>query len=97
MIATLGLSPKFLKRESYSGSHKGMRFTLKGNGELLTVYVYPEPWCLEATPKEVLRTKEFEFSQNGVDEAVVWLNETYTNEREFWDNADKNKMSVFLK
>ena len=97
MIVTTGLSPKFLKKEAYSGSHAGMRYTLKFDGEKIIVYVYPEPWCLEATPEENRRTHEFTYSQEGVDEAIQWLNDTYEAERSFWDLADKNKMAALLK
>ena len=97
MIVTTGLSPKFLKKEAYFGSHAGMRYTLKFDGEKIIVYVYPEPWCLEATPEEDLIRHESAFSQDGVDEAIQWLNDTYNAERERWDHADKNKMSFFLK
>lgn len=97
MIFTPGLSTKFLKRECYSGSHKGMRYTIKYDGEKLLAYVYPEPWCLEQAPEESRRIKEFPFSSDGVIEATDWLNSVYENEKTFWNKADKEKMIVFLK
>lgn len=96
MIATAGLSVKFLKKEPYSGSHNGMRFTLKATGENISVYVYPEPWGLEATPAEDIATEEFPFSPDGVDEAIEWLNSTYTTKKGYWEKADKEKMAKLL-
>lgn len=82
MISTLGLSIKALKKEPFSGSHCGMRYYLILADERLTVYLYPEPWCFEATPEDQKERNDFPFTQEGLDEAVVWMNERFEAERE---------------
>ena len=96
MLETAGLSTKFLKKESYSGSYRGMRYTLKKGDEGILVYVYSEPWSFETTPEDEQLTKEFPFSDDGVKEAVEWLNTLYKEHRKFWDDASKNKMANML-
>lgn len=82
MISTLGLSIKALKKEPFSGSHCGMRYYLTLTDERLTVYLYPEPWCFEATPEDQKERNDFPFTQEGLDKAVVWINERFEAERE---------------
>jgi len=96
MLETSGLSTKFLKKETFSGSHHGMRYTIKKTEEGMVVFVYAEPWSFEKTPEEMRLSKEFPFSDTGVDEAVKWLEELYTSNRKFWDSADKGKMANML-
>ena len=96
MLETSGLSTKFLKKETFSGSHNGMRYTIKKTDEGMIVYVYAEPWAFEITKEEDRLIKNFDFSDDGVNEAIEWLNETYTANRRFWDDASKNKMANML-
>ena len=96
MLETAGLSTKFLKKEAFSGSHKGMRYTIKKSEEGIIVYVYSEPWSFEMTLEEERLIKEFDFSDEGIQEAIAWLNEFYESHRKFWDNASKNKMANML-
>lgn len=74
MVSTLGLSLKALKKEPFSGSHCGMRYYLTLSGDQLAAYIYPEPWCFEATPEEEKEKKEFAFTQEGLEEAIAWIN-----------------------
>ena len=96
MFETEGLSVKFLKKEPYSGSYAGMRYTMKTGGDNIIVYAYPEPWCLESTPEEDIFQKEFPFSPEGVDEAIIWLKAFHEEKRTFWVKADKEKMAKLL-
>lgn len=96
MLETEGLSTKFLKKESYCGSYNGMRYMLKKGEENLIAYIYSEPWSFEMTPDEERLVKEFAFSDDGVTEAIQWLNDTHEANRKFWDNASKNKMANML-
>lgn len=85
MISTLGLSLKALKKEPFSGSHCGMRYYLTLSDDRLAVYLYPEPWCFEATPEEKKEKKEFPFTQEGLEEAIAWINESFETDRERWE------------
>lgn len=94
MIQTSGLSLKFLKREVYSGSHRGMRFRLQApkEEETLHVWIYPEPWCFESAPEAERSHREFPFTQEGLEEAIQWLNASYEENIAGWTDRDKNKM-----
>ena len=85
-----------LKKEPFSGSHQGMRYLLAAdNGRdstTFTAYVYPEPWCFEASPEEDKTLREFPFTPEGVEEAIRWLNASYEEKREYWKECEKNKM-----
>ncbi len=96
MLETSGLSTNFLKKESFSGSHLGMRYTFKKNDEGIVVYVYAEPWSFDASLKENRISKEFDFSEKCIADAVLWLEDIYTKNRRFFESADKNKMGNML-
>lgn len=80
MISTLGLSVKALKKEPFSGSHRGMRYYLTASGDSLAAYIYPEPWCFEATPEDQKEKREFPLSGEGLNEAVSWIEDRFRKE-----------------
>lgn len=84
----------YIKKESQSGSFQGMRFSFFKTEDRLTVTVYPEPFCLEATAEEKKTTRSFSFSDGGLDEAVAWLNELYEEKKNYWTDAYEKKMQV---
>ena len=96
MLETSGLSTKFLKKETFSGSHNGMRYSIKKEDEGITVYIYAQPWSFESTPEEYFLKREFEFSDDGVQNAITWLETIYETHRKFWDKAEKDKMANML-
>jgi hypothetical protein len=75
------LSLNFMKKEDFTGSYKGMRFLLRQdnieNEKKLCVYIWGEPLGFEATPDDMKLKKLFEFSNEGVDDAIKWMNENY--------------------
>jgi len=79
------LSLNFVKKEDFTGSHKGMRFMLHQEQveeeKKLKVYIWSEPYCFEATPDEEKIAKLFEFSEEGLSEAIAWMNENYETVR----------------
>ena len=77
----------YIKKENQSGSYQGMRFTFLKKEDALVVIAYPEPYSLAATSEEKKTTKVFEFSQEGLDEAVEWLNALYMEKRDDWTNV----------
>lgn len=71
------VSIPFLKKERFTGSKKPMRYFLQKEEDQLKVTVYPGPYCIEATPEEVMEHEYFEFSEKGLEDAVEWLNKMY--------------------
>ncbi len=59
MISTIGLNIKALKKEPFSGSHHGMRYYLRTKDDVLSVFLYPEPWSFERTPEKKKKKKTF--------------------------------------
>lgn len=85
----------FLKKEAFTGSYQGMRYRMKKkeapNAEnpdemttLLSVYIWPQPFCFDKTNDELKTEKCFEFSTDGIHQAVDWLNEMYISEKKRW-------------
>jgi len=84
----------YINRGIYTGSYKGMRFRMRKaeteeKGKYLETIIYPEPFCFDATPEEEKTIKEFPFTTEGFDEAVAWMNEEYTAQKERWEQAAK--------
>ncbi len=52
-----------LKKEPFSGTHHGMRYFFRGDdgksSTTFTVFIYPEPWCFEDTPKKRKNKRHF--------------------------------------
>lgn len=86
MLMSLG----YLKKQNLTGSYRGMRFLLRKQGEdpvQLRVVIWPQPLGFEAALEEQKETKEFAFSEDGMEEALQWLNERYEAEKDIWENA----------
>ena len=78
MITKMGMPYGGLAKSGFTGSHKGMRFFVKSFEEgKITAYVYPEPYSFLNTPDEDKISKDFEYSHEGVDECIEWLNHIY--------------------
>lgn len=83
MIEAIGLSTLFLKKEAYTGSYHGIRYRLSKDEDTLKACVYPEPYCFEATSEEKKTWKDFEFSQDGLNEALDWI-------EQYWESKKDN-------
>lgn len=79
------LSLNFVKKEDFTGSHRGMRFMLHqetvDEEKWLKVYIWSEPFGFEATPDEEKVSGLFEFSEEGLSQAIDWMNENYESIR----------------
>lgn len=79
------LSLNFVKKEDFAGSHKGIRFMLHQENvedeNKLKVYLWSEPFGFEATPDEEKISELFEFSEDGLADAIEWMNEKYESVR----------------
>lgn len=93
MIESNKISLGYIKKLEYTGGYKGMRYMLKKgsrkvtdeNGEekkedIMIGFVWPEPFCFAKTDPEKIVQKEFPLTQEGKEEAVNWLNETFEKE-----------------
>ena len=70
----------YLKKETFTGSHKGMRFRMEKSQPqedqtVLLVTVWPEPYGFDATPQEQKTAQTFSFDADGIASGVDWLNE----------------------
>lgn len=88
-----------LKKEPFSGCHRGMRYYFRcdDSKETFTTYVYPEPWSFEKTPDEEKQSKSFSLSDEGMDEAIAWLFDMYESQKEKWHTADTDCMHIVNK
>lgn len=85
------LSMEYLKKSEYTGSHQGMRYRLEGvsteDGKNLKVTVWPEPLNYIMTPDTEKNSKEFDFSEDGIVDAVAWMNDRLFEEKDRWSKA----------
>lgn len=69
----------YIKKERFTGSFQGMRYLLEKksgeDGDVLNVCAWPEPLCFEETDVLLKHFMEFEFSKEGLDEALKWLSD----------------------
>ena len=73
------LSLEYLKKTEFLGSHQGMRYRLscitKEDKKRLLVYVWPEPYNFVTTPEDQKQHEEYDFSHDGIMDAVAWMND----------------------
>ena len=88
--------------EAYYGSSEGMRFRIgrrplenvrytppEERGEaVLEVVVWPEPFSYAHTAEEDRIRKDFDFSEEGLDEAASWLERVREEEKERFSPQD---------
>lgn len=86
------ISIPFLKKSVFTGSYAGMRYLLRKNEKVieeaegdepartetvLTAVIWPEPFNYVTTAEDKKHSREFAFSQEGIQNAVTWMNEEY--------------------
>lgn len=75
------ISIPYLKKTTFTGSYKSMRYMIKkvsdDNGDQIAAIAWPGPLNYEMTEDEKKVTHEVEFSKDGIDQAVQWLNAHY--------------------
>ncbi|MFI3170838.1 MAG: hypothetical protein R3Y58_00500 [Eubacteriales bacterium] len=71
----------FNYKDPYYGSYHGMRFCITRTGEkpnfTLVGITWPEPFCIDATSEEQKVKREFDFTEEGYELLIEWLNEQY--------------------
>lgn len=100
------LSMEYLKKTEFTGSHQGMRYRIEGVMEAmdggeeqkrLKVTVWPEPFNFFTTPEEQKTSALFDFSDDGVQDAVDWMNNLLFERKDEFARAFKNWDSYELK
>ncbi|MBO5987202.1 MAG: hypothetical protein J6X14_06535 [Lachnospiraceae bacterium] len=88
------LSMEYLKKTEYTGCHQGMRYRLEKKeneeGKKLLATVWPEPFNFFTTPEEQKIKQEFSFDEDGVVDAIAWMNDLLFEKKDLWDQAPKN-------
>lgn len=44
---------------------------------MLVAYIWPEPFCFEVTSEELKQSQDFPFSEEGLCQAIAWINENH--------------------
>ncbi len=75
------LNMNFYKKEKFTGSYKGMRYLLKKDTEeertIFRCYIWPGPYNFASTPDEQKTMAVFDFTAEGKQQAVDWMNEQW--------------------
>ena len=89
----------------YTGEYNGMRYRIARNplervfgkkveGEAsIEVIIWRGPFCFDTTQEEKI-TKEFPFTDEGLKEAVDWLNTEYDNKKDIWELGKISNLHV---
>ncbi len=88
------LSMEYLKKTEYTGCHQGMRYRLEGvmadDVKKLKATIWPEPFNFFTTPEEEKQSELFEFCEDGVVDAIGWMNNCLFEDKNKWEEAPQN-------
>ena len=96
------LSMEYLKKTEFTGCHKGMRYrleksqTAEGDTKLKTT-VWPEPFNYISTPDDQKTVEYFTFDEDGVIDAVAWMNDRLFDDKDRWSHAADNWSNYKIK
>lgn len=66
----------------FTGSYNGKRYRIimvkEEDVKYLKLWIYPEPFSFENTDESLMETSVFEFSQEGYDKLLEYLNEYFS-------------------
>ena len=92
------LNMNFYKKETFTGSYKGMRYRLKKETEEIEstepdtpptkkdyflCHVWPGPYNFATTPEEEKISATFPFTAEGKQAAVDWMNEQWKSRKKW--------------
>jgi len=92
--------------EAFFGSYRGMRYRLASDpfkrlrpdesaeGMGLVATVWPEPWSYASTDPSLMISEHFDFTKEGYEQAVAWLNEQYDKDPERWKAASETDLTA---
>ena len=85
---------EYLKKAEFTGGYRGMRYRLEGvdseEGKQRKATVWPEPFNFITTPEKDKLSELFSFDEDGVTDAVAWMNDRYFEDRKKYEEAPKN-------
>lgn len=85
------LSMGYLKKTEFTGCYRGMRYRLEGveteEGKKLQVTIWPEPFNYIKTPEEQKIREYFTFDEDGVNDAVAWMNDRWFDDKDKWEGS----------
>lgn len=88
------LSLEYLKKTEFTGCHQGMRYRLEQVTEeevkQLKVTVWPEPFNYVKTAEELKSSALFSFDEDGMMDAVAWMNDRLFEDKDRWKAAAGN-------
>lgn len=100
MLTGIPLLHYFKCKNSFSGSHVGMRYlftpgkrkqTAPDGSEqeeaILTVDIWPDPWALDKTDPALCRREVFLLTEEGLAAATALLTEAYEADPERWNHC----------
>lgn len=95
------LSMEYLKKTEYTACHQGMRYRLEqavdeAGEKKLKATVWPEPFNFFKTADELKSSAYFDFCEDGVVDAVAWMNDRLFEDKEKWERAADNWSSYRL-
>ena len=78
----------FYKKTHFSGSYHGMHYRLEraeqDDHSILRATEFPGPYCFDVVADDKKTSREFDFSEEGIENACKWLNEQYASAPEEW-------------
>lgn len=99
------LSIPYLKKTTFTGSYEGLRFRFavvkkefppkdgeeKGEEkQVLEITAWEAPYGFDATPEEKKQRMESDFSEEGIQQGIDWLNGLWMAEPDRWQAAKTN-------
>lgn len=91
MISVKGwISIPFLKKSDFKGSYCGMRYRLSKitaeGDDRIQAEIWKGPKAYDQTQEEK-ESCAFPFSDEGIEQAVQWLNRKYEEKKSMWDQV----------
>lgn len=88
------LSMEYLKKTEFTGGYQGMRYRLEKisteDGNCLKTTIWPEPFNFFTTPEEQKISGIFSFDEDGVVDAVAWMNDRYIEKQKEYEEASRH-------
>ncbi len=96
MITRKDVMPiNYYKKEAFTGSYQGMRYMIRKHeddeGAKLEVIVWPQPFCFEKTDEDKKIHALFSFDEEGILEAVDWMNDIHSDKKEIFLESMTNR------